>query len=283
VIAGLVVVAAFAGCGETSSEPAAAPASEDPGPVHVHGLGVDPADGSLFIATHTGLFRAGPNEARARRVGRSYQDTMGFTVVGPNRFLGSGHPDASGDLPPFLGLIASRDAGKTWDAIALQGEVDFHVLEANGRRIYGYGSDWETRQPRFLTSENGGRSWQPLQAPGSLISLAISPDDPRALVASSETGVFRSDDAGRSWAKVDAPAAGFVVWISDGLILVGLDGRVLRATDLTGGSWRPLGSIDAQPAAVDTGAGRELLVALHDGSVKRSVDGGATWDVRSSP
>jgi hypothetical protein len=29
----------------------------DPGPVHVHGLGVNPADGALFIATHTGLYR----------------------------------------------------------------------------------------------------------------------------------------------------------------------------------------------------------------------------------
>src|SRR5687768_7073255 len=31
----------------------------DPGPVHVHGLGVNPKDGALFVATHTGLFRAG--------------------------------------------------------------------------------------------------------------------------------------------------------------------------------------------------------------------------------
>jgi hypothetical protein len=27
----------------------------DPGPVHVHGLGINPADEALFIATHTGL------------------------------------------------------------------------------------------------------------------------------------------------------------------------------------------------------------------------------------
>ena len=26
----------------------------DPGPIHVHGLGINQADGSLFIATHTG-------------------------------------------------------------------------------------------------------------------------------------------------------------------------------------------------------------------------------------
>jgi hypothetical protein len=116
---------------------------EDPGPVHVHGLGVNPADGALFVATHTGLFRAGPGERRARRVAGRYQDTMGFTVTGPDRFLGSGHPDGREDLPPFLGLIRSTDAGRTWEPVSLLGERDFHVLEAAGERIYGYGSDFD--------------------------------------------------------------------------------------------------------------------------------------------
>src|SRR5918992_2246739 len=66
----------------------------DPGPIHVHGLGINPADGSLFIATHTGLFRVGRDSQRAVRVGDRFQDTMGFSVVGADRFLGSGHPDA---------------------------------------------------------------------------------------------------------------------------------------------------------------------------------------------
>ena len=79
--------------------------SDDPGPIHVHGLGVNPADGALFVATHTGLFRAARGEMRAQRVGGRYQDTMGFAVVGPDRFLGSGHPDGHEQLPPFLGLI----------------------------------------------------------------------------------------------------------------------------------------------------------------------------------
>lgn len=273
---------AVAGCGDTP-ETASAPESEDPGPIHVHGLGVDPADGSLFIATHTGLFRAGPTDSRARRVGTSSQDTMGFTVVGPNRFLGSGHPDARADLPPFLGLIESRDAGESWAAVALQGQVDFHVLEASDERVYGFGSDWETRQPRFLTSGDGGRRWTQLQAPGPLISLAISPQDRRELAASSETDVFRSDDGGTTWSKVDAPTAGFVVWLSNGVVLVDLEGRVFRATDLAGGAWRPVGSVEGQPAAVDTGTRDELLVAMHDGTVKRSADAGRSWQIRSRP
>ena len=37
-----------------------------------------------------------------------------------------------------------------------------------------------------------------------------------------------------------------------------------------------------RPAAFDNG-GDVLLVALHDGTVKRSADGGRTWAVRSRP
>jgi hypothetical protein len=36
---------------------------------------------------------------QARRVADRYQDTMGFTVTGPDRFLGSGYPDGRDDLP----------------------------------------------------------------------------------------------------------------------------------------------------------------------------------------
>ena len=61
------------------------------GPV-VHGLGLNPADGDLYTATHFGLFRVAADGV-AERVGESLQDTMGFTVVGPDRFVASGHPD----------------------------------------------------------------------------------------------------------------------------------------------------------------------------------------------
>ena len=59
--------------------------------VHVHGLGVNPADDQLYVATHTGLFRL--DGETPVRIADRYQDTMGFTVAGQNRFLGSGHPE----------------------------------------------------------------------------------------------------------------------------------------------------------------------------------------------
>lgn len=277
----LFISAAISGCGDRGSDSETTSLS-DPGAVHVHGLGVNPADGALFVATHTGLFRAARGERKARRVGDRYQDTMGFAIVGPDRFLGSGHPDLRDKLPPFLGLIESRDAGRSWTAISLQGSVDFHVLELSGRHVYGYGSDWETREPRFLGSVDGGRRWDRLDAPEPLISLAISPTEPRRLVVSGERRIFASRDGGRSWSREEAPTTGLLAWNASGLFVIGGDGRVWRrARD--GASWQQAGSVDGQPAAVDGGRGTELLAALHDGTVKRSADDGRTWDVRSEP
>ena len=277
----LLLLAVLAGCGDRASEPSG-PRVEDPGPIHVHGLGVDPADGALFVATHTGLFRAAAGERRARRVAGRFQDTMGFTVVGPNRFLGSGHPDLRDELPPFLGLIESDDGGRSWRARSLQGKVDFHVLEASGRRIYGYGSDFDSREPRFLASDDGGRSWRRLDPPEALIALAISPEDPRTLIASGERRVFSSRDGGRSWKHAEAPSAGLLAWNAGGVFLVAGDGRVWRSPD-DGASWRAAAAVGGQPAALDSGRDDELLVALHDGTIKRSTDRGAGWTIRSTP
>jgi hypothetical protein len=45
-------------------------ASDEPGVAHVHGLGVNPADGSILVATHYGSFRLA-GDAPAEGVGDS--------------------------------------------------------------------------------------------------------------------------------------------------------------------------------------------------------------------
>jgi prolipoprotein diacylglyceryl transferase len=285
VAAGSIVLAA--GCG--GDEPAGGgqsgsadrPVVEDPGPVHVHGLGINPKDGALFIATHTGLFRAAKGETEAKRVRDRYQDTMGFTVVGPDRFLGSGHPDGRENLPPFLGLIESTDAGRTWRPIALQGEADFHVLEAAGEHVYGFGSDFETRREQLLVSRDGGRHWAERTPPEALIGLAIDPSDPRRVVASGGGGLHISSDEGRRWEPL-SDRSGLLAWpASDRLYLFEPDGAVLRSRD-GGRRWQATGDVGGQPAAFSS-HGRDLYAALHDGTIKRSSDGGVSWTVRSTP
>ena len=256
----------------------------DPGPVHVHGLGVNPADGALFIATHTGLYRVEQGERKAERVGGRYQDTMGFTIVGPNRFLGSGHPDVNEarekNLPSRLGLIESTDKGESWQPISLSGEADFHVLRLAGERVYGY----DASNDRLLVSSDRGRSWQELEKPGPLVDLAVDPGDGRRIVVASagglEDGLFESRDGGESWKRV-SEAVALLAWPGP-LYLVAGGGQVFVSRD-GGRRLEHQGEIGGQPAALVAEGPRELYVALHDGTIKRSTDGGATWTVRSTP
>jgi hypothetical protein len=81
----LLVALAGGGCGGTQPNPSR-PATEDHGLVHVHGLGINPRDGALHAATHTGLVVV--RDGGASRVADRFQDTMGFTVVGPDHFIG---------------------------------------------------------------------------------------------------------------------------------------------------------------------------------------------------
>lgn len=281
-----MTVALLASCGsgddETESEAAGPAKRGDPGPIHVHGLGINPADGALFVATHTGLFRAAEGERQANRVAGRFQDTMGFTVVGGDRFLGSGHPDLREELPSFLGLIESRDAGKTWRPVSLLGKRDFHVLEATGERVYGFGSDFKTRETGLLVSDDGGRSWDERTPPEALLSLAIDPDDQDRIVVSGEERLYTSTDSGQGWRPVDAESS-LLAWPTPGqLFAVSSNGAVSRSGDV-GRTWEEVGKVGGQPAAFESSGPEELYVALHDGTIKRSTDGGRSWVVRSSP
>jgi len=260
----------LAGCGaERREEPAAEPAGSQAG--HIHGLGVDPADGSLLIATHSGLFRAQRGAREVARVGDSRQDTMGFTVVGPGEYLGSGHPDVRDDLPGLLGLLRSNDAGRSWTPVSLLGQADFHALRASGRTVYGA----DATSGKLLVSADGGRTWQERTPPAPVLDLAVDPAAPGHLVATTEAGLFSSRDAGRRWRPLDRELIGLLTW-TDALVLVDGRGAVRRSAD-GGRTWTEAGSIGAPPAAL-TSDGRTLLVATPENLVRRSGDGGRTWE-----
>lgn len=258
----------------------------DPGPVHVHGLGINPADGALFIATHTGLFRVGRDEQKATRVADRFQDTMGFTIAGSDRFLGSGHPDIreaqARGWPPLLGLIESNDAGESWEPVSLLGKTDFHVLRSAGRSVYGYDSSNE----RFLVSGDEGRTWSERVSPGRILDLVATPAEPQRLLAAAGgangAGLFESEDGGRTWRRTSAAVGLLALPAMGELILVSAGGRVFASSD-GGRKLEARGSIGGEPAALHARSAEELYVALHDGTVKQSTNGGRTWSIRSTP
>jgi len=278
-VAWLLSAALIAGCSRGDQQPVAskqAGMQGDPGVVHVHGLDINPKDGALFAATHTGLFRI-PESGQAARIADRWQDTMGLTIVGPDQFLGSGHPDireakAKG-LPPLLGLIESKDAGQTWQPLSLSGQSDFHALRTAHGRIYGYDSTGGA----FMVS-TGGKSWE-MRAKLPMVDFAVSPTNPDMIVATTPTGVQRSEDGGRTWAALIGPAMLFLAW-SDPAKLWGVAGGGALVASADGGtSWEQAGALPGKPTAL-LAAGRTLYTAVLEGGIYVSTDGGTTWQLR---
>lgn len=271
----------LAACGDESTVGSPEPGStaETANVHHIHGLGVGPQSGDLYVATHSGLFVAAEGKQQLRRVGDSEQDIMGFSVVGPDRFIGSGHPDPDNSgSPANLGLIESRNGGQTWRNVSLHGEADFHVLQSSAEHIYGY----DGTQGRLMVSSDGGRRWTQRTPPAAIFDLAIDPADNDRIVASTERGIFGSADAGESWRPLRDDTAGVLAWPApDRLYLVDGQGQVHQSGD-GGRQWQPAGSIGGQPAAFIAHES-DLYAALADSTVKRSTDGGASWTLRATP
>lgn len=251
---------------------------DDPGVSHVHGLGVNPADGTLYIATHHGTFRLGLDRT-VKRVGESYQDTMGFTVAGANRFLGSGHPDTEGfrrGQPPRLGLIESNDAGETWRSVSLAGEVDFHGLAFTHGRVYG----WDSGSGRFMVSSDS-RTWETRSAL-PLSGFAVDPADEAHIVGAGPDGVVESRDGGRSWAKKPGPVVLVLSWEAGaGLVGVSEDGAVHRSPD-GAATWSHVGKLPGPPQALLATAEAWYAAAADDGGttgIYRSNDAGRNWEL----
>lgn len=246
---------------------------------HVHGLGVNPAGGQLYAATHFGVFAVG-DDGTATRVG-SAQDMMGFTVTGPDEFLGSGHPDFVEDDEPLLGLIQSSDAGRAWTPLSLRSEADFHALRVAHDRVWGYDSTSGT-----LMSTADRKQWQNLSRL-PLRDFAVSPADPNVLMATTQQGPVRSGDGGKTWQPVTgAPALVVLAWPRQDL-LYGTDTAGVVHLSLDGGTtWVRQGDAGGAPEAMTVAPAQPLNihVAVADRGIASSGDGGRTFtDVYRQP
>jgi hypothetical protein len=186
---------------------------------HVHGLAVDDS-GMLRAGTHEGVRVVGP-DGQVSAVGPE-NDLMGMTgEPGTLRLVSSGHPGPSSPMPNPLGLIRSDDGGKTWRALSLAGEIDFHALAVTGDFVVGFDGVQGLR-----ASTDGGKTWDQKAALGAM-SLAVVGDQ---VWATTPDGLLRSTDRAATFAAVpDAP----LLW----QVSAGVDGALWGA-DTDGVAWR---------------------------------------------
>lgn len=180
-------------------------ASAAPGGVtqfqHIHGLAVDPKDPDvLFVATHGGLLRV-MRDRQWEWIGEARHDYMGFTHHPQTQgtVFVSGHPQGAG-LPNPMGLLVSRDGGRTWQPLALRGQADFHAMtiSADGGTLYGWNVMGSPGLYR-VSAKNG--TWTRADAAGlrDVFSLAGHPKEPESLLAATRSGLLVSRDGGNTW------------------------------------------------------------------------------------
>jgi hypothetical protein len=295
VVSGVAVFVVAGSGGETADEPASDPSALrvpwiDPDGVTpiVGSLDVNPADRSVWLATNTGLWRLPPGADRPQRVTGTLNTDQGDGEIseqlvvrfrGPDAALASGHPPPDSSLPRALGLIETRDAGRTWSSISQLGRGDFHSLQLSADVIVAgvFG------EAAVTVSRDGGKNFDLRVTPAALVDLAADPEDPSRWVASTQNGLIVTRDEGRTWRETEPVPNIRFAWPEAGSLYRVDPGGPVKFSGDGGRTWRDRGTSGGEPQALFADAPQHLYAVLIDGTVEESQDGGVTWKARVTP
>jgi hypothetical protein len=257
-------------------------------PPFVNALEIDPSDESFLLTTNRGYFRIPKDGGEAQRVKAKVTDKAGnsplgtfleIDVLGPGDIVASGHPDDAKALPPYLGFMRSTD-GKNFKVVSRLGEADLHQIRRVHDKLYAF----DAVLGAILISEDDGKTWTERFTPRQLVlDFVVSPDDPELLIASTEDQVYRSEDGGERWRPATQGKAPRLDWPApDALMRADKDG-LFQVSDDGGQTWERRGRIEGEPYKVRAVDAEHAFVALSDGSILETSDGGRTFEDRFRP
>jgi photosystem II stability/assembly factor-like uncharacterized protein len=275
------------------------------------------------LSVGDGIYRSGDGGKTWAHLGlRDGQQIPGLAIDprDPNRLFAAvlGHPYGPNQE---RGIFRSTDGGRTWSKVLYQDEntggSDIQIDPSNPEVIYA--SLWEVREGPFeddnmfvgtrgglFKSTDGGDTWRRLRVglPSDLaeINVAIAPSDPKRLYAIVGTtqkgmyasgkglGVYRSDDAGESWIRVNADGRPAMRIGGGDLAVPKVDPKnpeiVYSASIVTlkssdgGKTWASIrgapGGDDYQNVWINPNNPDIILVVSDQGAIV-TVNGGRTW------
>ena len=258
-------------------------------PPFVNALEVDPQDNSFLLTTNRGFYRIPQDGGEAKPVKAKVTAKEGTSpvgtflevdVLGPGEIVGSGHPDDAKALPPYLGFIRSTDGGKTFKVVSRLGEADLHQIRRIHDRLYAF----DAVLGAILISQDDGKTWEERFTPRQLVlDFVVDPEDPDHLIASTEEQIYRSEDGGERWRPSAQGSAPRLDWPApDTLMRADKDGLFQVSGD-GGQTWERRGRIEGEPYKVVAKGPERAFVALSDGTILETTDGGRSFETRYKP
>ncbi|MEM9666921.1 MAG: glycosyl hydrolase, partial [Bacteroidota bacterium] len=212
---------------------------------------------------------------------------------------------------PERGIYRSMDGGATWEHVLHvddgTGASDLSLDVTNPRILYAAFWDHQRLPWKVISggagsglfkSTDGGTTWTRLTdgLPDLMgkIGVAVSPADPSrvwAIIEAEEGGLYRSDNAGTSWRRVNSERvlqarSWYYMHITadpqDAQTVYVMNAPLLRSTD-GGGSFTPI--------AVPHGDNHDLwihpddnavMINANDGGANISFNGGGSWSTQSN-
>jgi photosystem II stability/assembly factor-like uncharacterized protein len=186
-------------------------------------------------------------------------------------------------LGTHAGVYESRDGGRSWQRVALEGQDAMNLARSGGANI------WTAGHNVFAKSADGGETWTDVRPDGlpslDIHGFAVDPNDPQTLFAAvAGEGLYRSTDAGERFELLSSDVGGQVFGLAvleGGSILAGDLGKGLLRSDDGGVSWDVTEAFAAAGLAVNPDDSETVLAAGQGGlmsGVLLSRDGGRTWD-----
>jgi photosystem II stability/assembly factor-like uncharacterized protein len=145
-------------------------------------------------------------------------------------------------------------------------------------------------------SPDGGATWNrirnPIPSESNVRALSVYPDNPHRILAGTDVGLFRSDDAGETWAHIESMVAETQIWsvavdpADSNTIFVGARPDAFRSRD-GGKTWDqlslgvtlpcPIGIPRTTNVIVDPRDRNTIWAGIEVDGVYKSFDGGDTW------